>query len=1484
MKDLSDRISNLSPEKRAALQEMLLRKKNGKTVFQSIPRRSEQNFVPLSFAQERMWILNQLEPDNAFYNLSWALRISDFLDISALEKSFDAIRRRHEILRTTFSTKNEMPVQTIAPPSALPLPVIPLEDMQESEQSTEIQRLAAREAGQPFDLTTGPLLRVTLLRLNSEAHVLLLTMHHIISDGWSIGIFIREMTALYETFLIGKNPPFSELPIQYADFAVWQREFLSGDELEKQLDYWKKQLADIPPVLELPWDRPRPAEQAFCGASEHFQISRELTDYLKALSKTSGATLFMTLLAAFATLLSRYTGQEDIVVGSPVANRNREETERLIGFFVNTLVLRTDLSGNPAFTELLAKIKQITLGAYAHQDMPFSRLVEALQPERDMSHTPLFQVMFVLQNMPLGKLEGAGAKVEVMETETLAAQFDLILEISETPSGLKGMFTYNTDLFDSDRIRRMVGHFETLLKNIAANPESLISELDILTDAERHQLLVKFNDTGADYPRDKTIVDLFEEQVEKTPGNVAVIFDDVELTYRELNERANRVAHFLRDEYHILPDDRVGLLLERSEWMIVGIMGILKAGGAYVPVDPMYPSGRILHMVSDSGSKVVLSESGIAKLAESNTKIADIRNIRHENISNLERSASPHDLAYVIYTSGSTGAPKGVLIEHGNLYDYVMTFTKEFRVSSQDRFLQHTAITFDVSVEEIYGALCMSATLVLFGDSNELDALFSCVLRRGITILSLSPPAVAYFNMRADELGDDLRVLISGGDVLYPSSADKLLKKTSLCNAYGPTETTVSATFYRDGNLQGQTVPVGRPIANRRIYILDEKLNPVPPGVSGEICISGAGTARGYLNQDKLTAKKFVNNPFEPGKRLYRTGDMGRYLPDGNIEFLGRNDDQVKIRGYRIELGEIEKYLLSHRDVREAVVVAKAIRKEDSDRELTAYITSPDDLNASILREHLKTMLPGYMIPSYFVRLEKMPLNNSSGKVDKKALPDPKGTEMKLGTEHIAPRNETERKLADIWQEVLGIEKVGIRDNFFDLGGHSLKAVQMMNQVRKELGAEIALKEIFSQPTIEVLGRHIRSGDSGISVSPNLSHEAMLDPEIRLNTPSPVTTPHEVLLTGASGFMGAFLLKELLHQTEARIHCLIRASDREEGRLRIEKALREYCLWEGHESNRVVPIVGNLSEPLLGLSSESFARLTEKIDVVYHNAALVNFLYPYNMLKKPNVVGTQEMLRLACRNRAKPFHFVSTVSVLGNQPHLQNETEMEAAEGLEGGYSQSKWVAEKLVMEAWRRGLPVCVYRPSLVVGATENGRWNQGDFASRLIKGCVQLGAVPDIPAFDNMIPADTAAAGIVHISRQASSFDQKIFHVVNPSPVSWGTFTDFIRERGYPMRTMSYAQWRKTLIHNCQNNGDNALQSLLPLFSNSEAEDMTSPFFPTAEEISIPCENFLDGLRGSPIVIPEISHGLLEKYFEHFEKSGFLAREAMKSLPAMG
>jgi len=1085
MKDLSDRISNLSPEKRAALQEMLLRKKNGKTVFQSIPRRSEQNFVPLSFAQERMWILNQLEPDNAFYNLSWALRISGFLDISALEKSFNAIRRRHEILRTTFSTKNEMPVQTIAPPSALPLPVIPLEDMQESEQSTEIQRLAAREAGQPFDLTTGPLLRVTLLRLNSEAHVLLLTMHHIISDGWSIGIFIREMTALYETFLIGKNPPFSELPIQYADFAVWQREFLSGDELEKQLDYWKKQLADIPPVLELPWDRPRPAEQAFCGASEHFQISRELTDYLKALSKTSGATLFMTLLAAFATLLSRYTGQEDIV-GSPVANRNREETERLIGFFVNTLVLRTDLSGNPAFTELLAKIKQITLGAYAHQDMPFSRLVEALQPERDMSHTPLFQVMFVLQNMPLGKLEGAGAKVEVMETETLAAQFDLILEISETPSGLKGMFTYNTDLFDSDRIRRMVGHFETLLKNIAANPESLISELDILTDTERHQLLVEFNDTGADYPRDKTIVDLFEEQVEKTPGNVAVIFDDVELTYRELNERANRVAHFLRDEYHIQPDDRVGLLLERSEWMIVGIMGILKAGGAYVPVDPMYPSGRILHMVSDSGSKVVLSESGIAKLAESNTKIADIRNIRHENISNPERSASPHDLAYVIYTSGSTGLPKGCQVEHRNLLHYLHWANRYYFADDEGGYFGlYSSLSFDLTVTSLFLSLIRGKILHVFPQDAEVPDILTESFREDSVIdsIKLTPSHLSLLK-HLDVLSTNIQLAIVGGEALLTDQVrilQRLNPEMKIYNEYGPTETTVGCVVKEIEPREDQIL-IGKPIDNTRIYILDQYKTLVPVGIPGEIHIGGSGVSCGYLHQDKLNAEMFIEDPFRQGKHLYKTGDTGRWFPDGNIEFLGRNDNQVKVRGYRIELGEIENRLLSHRAVKEVAVVANERKKNGM--ELAAYIASPSELNVSELRDHLKVTLSEYMVPLYFVRLENLPLT-PNGKVDKKALPDPKGTEMKLGTEHIAPRNETERKLADIWQEVLGIEKVGIRDNFFDLGGNSLKAVQLVSKITTEMELSIYVKQIFAKPTVEKMADTLEKYESSGETIPD---------------------------------------------------------------------------------------------------------------------------------------------------------------------------------------------------------------------------------------------------------------------------------------------------------------------------------------------------------------------------------------------------------------
>lgn len=955
MSKLLKGIENLSLQKRELVLQKLRTQKlisatdNKNKEFLIIPVSREQT-IPLSFAQQRLWFLEQLEPGSVNYNLTAGIILIGKLQVNALEQGLAEILQRHEVLRTVFQIVDGSPVQVIAPTSTVILPVIDLQTLPTGEQSSAVQHLAKNEVKQPFDLTNGPLLRVVLLKLGEESHVLLLTIHHIVFDGWSVDIFMHELSSLYSAFSNGAPSPLPELPIQYADFAHWQRQWLSGEVLETQLAYWKQQLAGIPPLLELPSDHPRPPVQTFQGRTECVKINADIAQELQLLSQKSGATLFMTLLTAFVILLSRYSDQEDIVVGSPIANRNRNEIEPLIGFFVNTLVLRTKLQGNPSFLELLSEVRQMALDAYAHQDTPFEQLVEVLQPERNLSYSPLFQVGFTLQNAATQTLELPGLTLTPLEIENTTAKYDLTLFVEETEIGLTGAWEYNSDLFDVETITRMAQHFQTLLEGIVANPQQKIAQLPFLTASEQNQLLVEWNNTQVEYDYDKCIHQLFETQVELTPDAVAVVFQKQQLTYKELNSRANQLAHHLQT-LGVKPGVLMGISVERSPEMIIGLLGILKAGGAYVPLDSAYPQERLAYMLSDSQVKVLLTtEKLAAKLPEHEAHIVYLDSswqiISQASEENPVSGVKPENLAYIIYTSGSTGKPKGVLIAHRGLSNLAQAQIHTFDVQSNSRVLQFASFSFDASVSEIFVSLCAGARLVL-GTPKELlpgTALIELLHDQAITHLTLPPSALAVLPTKKLPA---LQAIIVAGEVCSLDLVAQWSSDRRFFNAYGPSESTVCATiaeYVKDSN----QLPIGRPIANTQLYILDQHLQPVPIGVAGELHIDSVGLALGYLNCPETTKEKFIPNPFskQPGSRLYKTGDRARCLPDGNIEFLGRIDHQVKIRGYRIELGEIETALSQLPEVQEAVVIAR--EDQPNNKCLVAYVVpQQENLNSS---------------------------------------------------------------------------------------------------------------------------------------------------------------------------------------------------------------------------------------------------------------------------------------------------------------------------------------------------------------------------------------------------------------------------------------------------------------------------------------------------------------------------------------------------------
>ncbi len=1054
--------------------------------IQLVPRDEE---LSLSFAQQRLWFITQMEGKSAPYNEFFEVNIKGPLKVAVLAQSLTEIVKRHEILRTSFPTKDGRPFQVIAPTQAVLLPVVDLRSLPEPEQRNNVRQLAIEDIQRPFDLVTGPLLRVSLLRLPDietdhgnlmSNHVMRLTIHHIIADGWSKGVIIRELSILYTAFSQDQPSPLSPLPIQYADFAHWQRQWLTGELLETQLNYWRQQLADVPALLELPTDRPRPPLQTFRGNSQLFEINQELKQQLTQLSQQSGTTLFMTLFAAFVTLLSRYSGQEDIVVGSPIANRNRHEIESLIGFFVNTLVLRTHLSGNPSFIDLLAQVKQVALDAYAHQDVPFEQLVEVLQPERNLSHSPFFQVIFILQNAPMANLELPGLSLSINETEYATAKFDLTLSLEETAQGIKGQIEYNTDLFDATTITRMMGHFQTLLEGIVTHPEQRLSELPLLTEAERHQLLVKWNDTATDYPAEQCIHQLFEAQVEKTPDAVAVVFENQQLTYQALNARANQLAHYLQT-LGVKPETLVSICLERSLEMVIGLLGILKAGGAYLPLDPVYPAVRLAFMLEDTQVPVLLTQTSlIDKLPNTTAQVvfldAEAEALSQLNSDNPVSGVTPSHLAYVIYTSGSTGKPKGVLIAHQGLCNLAQAQIQLFEVQLDSRILQFASLSFDVAISDIVMALCSGATLCLVTQYSIMSPSELVQILGNQSITHLEIPASVLGTLFFEEL-PSLQTLIVGGETGSPSIVAQWSKGRHFFNAYGPTEGTVCATVFENTAGSSSTLPIGRPIANIQTYILDHYLQPVPIGIQGELHVGGVGLARGYLNRPDLTQEKFIPNPFSADSeaRLYKTGDLVRYLPDGNIEYLGRIDNQVKIRGFRIERGEIEAVLAQFPRVRENVVIVQEASK--TDKRLVACIVANEGqvIDNTELREFLAERLPNYMVPSAFVNLDAIPLT-PNGKVDRRALSQLSVDSYQLSEKtFVAPRTPEEKQLADIWAELLKVERVGIHDNFFELGGHSLLVPQIVYRVRDTFSVGLPIPYLFKSPTVAGLAKHIKA-------------------------------------------------------------------------------------------------------------------------------------------------------------------------------------------------------------------------------------------------------------------------------------------------------------------------------------------------------------------------------------------------------------------------
>jgi amino acid adenylation domain-containing protein len=1034
---------------------------------------------PLSSAQQRLWFLYQMDPQNTSYNIAWSIRMTGEPNVEALERSLNEIVRRHEILRTSFDVIEGSAVQIVSPPRHLPLIQEDLRNAPDPVAAT--MAVAKEEAGAPLLLKTGPLVRTRLLRLSETEYVLLITTHHIAFDGWSRRVLVGEFGALYYAYCNGHPSPLAELPLQYADYAVWQQSYLEGERLESLLSYWKQQLADAPTTLDMPTDHPRPAVQRYCGASQSFVFPKALADEVVGASQRYGVTTFMTLLAAFNVLLARYSGRDDILVGAVIANRNRAELEGLIGLFANTLPLRTRLDGDPTFLELLVRVKETALGAYAHQEMPFERLVEELRPERSASYNPLFQVVFSLQNAARRTFELSGLQLEPFGGAIGGtSKFDLSFFALEGADGLSGRVEYNTDLFEADTIRRMLRHYMRLLELALAEPDMPVSRLQLLDEAERDRILVEFNRTAADFASDIRLHDFVARQAELSPDATALVCLGERVSYRELNERANQLARYLI-KHGAGPESLIGIHSERTASMVVGILGILKSGSAYVPLDPFYPSERIHNILEDSGARLVLTHKSIADdLPKFKGELilldVDSRAISQEPTSEPRTEVAPDNLAYVLFTSGSTGRPKGVAIEHRNAVTFVQWAQQVFTPEEMAGVLFSTSICFDLSVFEMFVPLSVGGKVVVVENALQLP---SFAFRDEVTLVNTVPSAMTEL-LRVGGVPKSVTTVNLAGEALSDALVENIYASTEVrqvYNLYGPTEDTTYSTYTLVP--RGASVTIGQPIANSQSYVLDAKRQVVPIGVPGELYLAGAGLARGYYGRPDLTNERFVPNPFaEAGARMYRTGDLARWLPNGNLDYLGRIDHQVKLRGFRIELGEIESVLQEHPDVDHTVVMLREDRP--GDKKLAAYVVMKAgcNLDNAALRTHLEERVPGYMLPAAFVQLDQLPVN-ANGKINRGALPVPAWSRLGSGIKS-APGDPLEVTLLRTWERVLGVSNIGVDDNFFDLGGHSLLAIKLLSEVEKVIGRTVPLASLFRGATVAAQAKLLRGGTESV--------------------------------------------------------------------------------------------------------------------------------------------------------------------------------------------------------------------------------------------------------------------------------------------------------------------------------------------------------------------------------------------------------------------
>lgn len=1496
---LADRLAKLSPQQR----ELLLRnlgQRGAEVATDSEPtaRAVVGQPLPLTPAQQQIWVFERLQPGSSAYLIYNHLLLEGTLDIAALEAACVAMIERHDMLRTGYSERAGEPVQTVVERVDFSIPVIDLSSLPEAERGVAMQREVDRESARPFDLSCPPLIRSVLLRLAANKHVWLLSTHHIMSDAWSVGMLEAEITQCYNAIRAGQTARLPEKALQYADVVLWQREPVQQQRISRQIEFWRDALSGAPGLLDLPTDFPRAAVLSPRGARYEFAMGAEFRNQVLELARAENTTVFVVLLSAFQALLARYSGDADIVVGTPVANRRLADLEPVFGLFVNTTALRGDLSGDPSFRELFARNRNHVLSALENSDAPLERVLEHLNIERAPGRTPLFQTMFVLQKSSHGEsLRMDGLEKTWVDNAIETSRFELTMSLTESERGLLCLIDYSSDLFLQSTIERLAGHFEALLRGMVGQPGLPISQLSLITESERAELLSLGDGGPALAGEGETLHDLFALQAARTPEAIALVEPGPdgsvrEWTYSQALSRANGIASALQGK-GVGPGMFVAILTDRSAEATLAVLGVLAAGAAYLPLDPSNPDERLSFLLDDANACALLVPTHLSARASalmSATPALRAHVLHTDGIAAVDVAPAVErrsdDVAYVIYTSGSTGMPKGVVVEHRSAVNLVRGFLARHHFDGQ-RLLMIPPLIFDASIGDVFPILACGAALVLHPSPTELGPSELERFCREFRVTAIDAPTALWrrwsegwsLRTRSEPPLPDLSLMMVGGESVPVEQVRRFAeitgRKATLCNHYGPTEASVCATLYSttDGaEIASLDLPIGRPLPGVRVYLLDAHRQPVPRGVVGELYIGGHGVARGYLGAPELTAERFVDDAFstEQGARMYRTGDLARWNRDDTLQFVGRRDHQVKLRGVRIELGEIDNALAALPGVQTAVTLLREDRP--GDRRLVAYVVvDAENIDASALRAGLARRLPEAMLPSAFVFLPAMPLT-ANGKIDRRALPAP-SAETPAERAIRAPQTQTEHVVLAVWREVIGREDLSTDDDFFASGGDSLSTLPLVFKLQAALGIEVPLSAVFSTPTISGLAESIdRLLGGGELDRIDLASRVVLPEDIDGRRVAPVVAPRaaprSVLLTGATGFLGAYVLRDLIDLTTAEIACLVRADNAQEGVQRIRSNLEQYGLWRDGDEARLYPLIGDLSSPRLGLSESGFADAANRIDAIIHNGGMVNFLATYDRHEAANVGGTREVLRLATTSHLKPVQLVSTLGVYhteGTAGQTVRESDPSPQAGDQhDGYNQSKWVSEQLGIVARSRGIPVAIHRPARVTGDARTGAGNPGDYFNSWLTGCIQLGLGPIWPDDSlDMTPVDYVARAIVQIMLGAGEPCGN-YHYFNPHTLPTHDAILAMQEAGFPVREVEYTQWRGALLTALSNGIGNALEPFAGLFPEQWPSNENPTYFDCSAT-----ESTVAPLGTS---CPPADRALLVRYLRFLQMRGFL------------